>query len=132
MSNKTGREHEDDDCLFPAAPGLALSISDDDNGALLGAVDGAMMGRRQLGDPRILAVLDHLENSDGDAPKVFSRPVNYFSLKLSNAVRHYVRSCRECQQRKVPPTLPAEILQPIEPPTKSVSTNSNRSTDAVP
>lgn len=41
----------------------------------------------------------------------------YYWPHLPKAVRHYTRTCRECQRRKRPPTRPAGLLQPIDPPT---------------
>ena len=40
----------------------------------------------------------------------------YYWPRLSADVAHYVRTCRDCQRRKTPPTRPAGLLQPIEPP----------------
>lgn len=36
--------------------------------------------------------------------------------QLFSSVQHYVRSCRDCQRRKVPPLKPAGLLKPLEPP----------------
>lgn len=41
----------------------------------------------------------------------------YYWPKLLRTVQHYVKSCRECQRRKVPPLKPAGLLQPVKPPT---------------
>lgn len=40
----------------------------------------------------------------------------YFWPRLATNVAHYVRTCRECQRRKAPPTRPSGLLKPIEPP----------------
>ena len=40
----------------------------------------------------------------------------YYWPRLAADVTRYVRTCRDCQRRKTPPTRPAGLLQPIEPP----------------
>lgn len=40
----------------------------------------------------------------------------YYWPKLSATVRNYVRTCRDCQRRKVPPGRPAGLLQPVQVP----------------
>ncbi|KAK8771789.1 hypothetical protein V5799_024968 [Amblyomma americanum] len=40
----------------------------------------------------------------------------YYWPRLAAVVQRYVRTCRECQRRKVPPTKPAGLLKPIDPP----------------
>lgn len=42
----------------------------------------------------------------------------YYWPGLSADVARYVKTCRDCQRRKTPPTRPAGLLQPIEPPEK--------------
>lgn len=42
----------------------------------------------------------------------------YYWPGLSASVKQYVKSCRECQRRKSPPSKPAGLLQPIDPPHK--------------
>lgn len=42
----------------------------------------------------------------------------YFWPRLTCDVRHYVKTCRDCQRRKVPPTKPAGLLQPVETPAR--------------
>lgn len=42
----------------------------------------------------------------------------YYWPRLSADVARYVKSCRECQRRKRPPTRPAGLLQPIQPPSR--------------
>lgn len=38
--------------------------------------------------------------------------------RLPKTVRSYMRSCRECQRWKTPPTRPGRLLRPIRSPTK--------------
>lgn len=40
----------------------------------------------------------------------------YYWPQLAKTVRHYTRTCRECQRRKTPPVQPAGHLHPIPPP----------------
>ena len=40
----------------------------------------------------------------------------YYWPKLSRTVKHYVKTCRDCQRRKTPPMKPAGFLHPVEPP----------------
>lgn len=40
----------------------------------------------------------------------------YYWRKLTKSVKQYVRTCRDCQRRKVPPMKPAGLLQPVRPP----------------
>lgn len=40
----------------------------------------------------------------------------YYWPRLTTDVTRYVRTCRDCQRRKTPPTRPAGLLQPIDPP----------------
>lgn len=40
----------------------------------------------------------------------------YYWPRLFSSVQHYVKTCRDCQRRKVPPVKPAGLLQPLEPP----------------
>ncbi|XP_072144216.1 uncharacterized protein conv [Dermacentor andersoni] len=40
----------------------------------------------------------------------------YYWPRLTADVARYVKTCRDCQRRKTPPTRPAGLLQPIEPP----------------
>ncbi|XP_049268886.1 uncharacterized protein LOC119381901 [Rhipicephalus sanguineus] len=40
----------------------------------------------------------------------------YYWPKLSRTVKHYVKTCRDCQRRKIPPVKPAGFLHPVEPP----------------
>ncbi|KAK8759172.1 hypothetical protein V5799_003195 [Amblyomma americanum] len=42
----------------------------------------------------------------------------YYRPRLSADVAHYVKTCRDCQRRKTPPTRPAGFLSPVEPPTR--------------
>ena len=42
----------------------------------------------------------------------------YYWPRLTSDVTHYVRSCRDCQRRKTPPTKPAGLLQPIAVPSR--------------
>lgn len=42
----------------------------------------------------------------------------YYWPGLNADVARYVKTCRDCQRRKTPPTRPAGLLQPIEPPWK--------------
>ncbi|KAK8777518.1 hypothetical protein V5799_029140 [Amblyomma americanum] len=42
----------------------------------------------------------------------------YYWPRLSADVAHYVKTCRDCQRRKTPPTRPAGFLNPIEPPSR--------------
>lgn len=39
---------------------------------------------------------------------------NYYWPKLSATVKHYIRTCRECQRRKTPPGRPAGLLQLVQ------------------
>lgn len=40
----------------------------------------------------------------------------YYWPKLLDSVQRYVRTCRDCQRRKIPHLKPAGLLKPIEPP----------------
>lgn len=42
----------------------------------------------------------------------------YYWPRLSLTVKHYVRTCRDCQRRKPPPGRPAGLLQPVQIPEK--------------
>lgn len=42
--------------------------------------------------------------------------LKYYWPKLSRTVKHYVKTCRDCQRRKTPPVKPAGLLHPVEPP----------------
>lgn len=41
---------------------------------------------------------------------------NYYWPRLAEEVKHYVRTCLECQRRKAPPTKPAGLLHPVPVP----------------
>lgn len=43
---------------------------------------------------------------------------SYYWPRLSSVVREYVRTCRDCQRRKMPPNRPAGLLQPIQIPAR--------------
>lgn len=40
----------------------------------------------------------------------------YYWPRLAQSVKRYVRSCRDCQRRKTPPSKPPGFLQPVDPP----------------
>lgn len=42
----------------------------------------------------------------------------YYWPKLAPTVKRYVRTCRDCQRRKTPPTKPAGFLHPVDPPSR--------------
>lgn len=42
----------------------------------------------------------------------------YYWPRLHSDVSHYVKTCRNCQRRKVPPTKPTGLLKPIDPPSR--------------
>lgn len=54
----------------------------------------------------------------GTARTIAKIKAKYFWPRLTSDVTHYVRSCRDCQRRKTPPTRPAGFLQPIAVPSK--------------
>lgn len=49
----------------------------------------------------------------GTARTIARIKAKYFWPRLTSDVTHYVRSCRDCQRRKTPPTRPAGFMQPI-------------------
>lgn len=52
----------------------------------------------------------------GTAPTMRKIKAKYYWHRPASHITYYVRTCRDCQRLKTPPTRPAGLLQPISVP----------------
>ncbi|KAM7298103.1 Transposon Ty3-I Gag-Pol polyprotein [Ixodes scapularis] len=79
---KSGRKHNDADCLSraPVEAGPAC-IEDDDDECFLGTLDVSEMAALQRDDPELRALIEHLEGQASSVSRAFLRILHTFSMR---------------------------------------------------
>ena len=80
--HKSGRKHNDADCLSRApVESPPAGTDDDDDARFLGAVNATDMGALQRDDPELRAVIGQLEGRGSSVSRVFARDLSSFVLR---------------------------------------------------
>ncbi|KAM7306521.1 Transposon Tf2-6 polyprotein [Ixodes scapularis] len=110
--HKSGRKHNDADCLSRApVESPPDSTDDDDDARFLGAVTDIDMGALQRDDPELRAVIDHLEGQGSSVPRVLARDLPSFVLRQGVLFKKNFGTSNPPWLLVVPASLREEIFQ---------------------
>ena len=110
--HKSGRKHNDADCLSRApVESPPDSTDDDDDARFLGAVTDTDMGALQRDDPELRAVIDNLEGKGSSVPQVLARDLSSFVLREGVLFKKNFGTSNPAWLLVVPASLREEIFQ---------------------
>ncbi|WP_316399515.1 hypothetical protein, partial [Bradyrhizobium sp. 33ap4] len=79
VTYKSGRKHNDADCLLRAPLEEAHSNHEDDDG-FLGLITATAMASEQYSDPELKPLIDYLQHRTDEVPTIFRRSIPSFSI----------------------------------------------------
>ncbi|KAM7306734.1 Transposon Ty3-I Gag-Pol polyprotein [Ixodes scapularis] len=110
--HKSGRKHNDADCLSRTPVESPLdSIDDDDDALFLGVITDTDMGALQRDDPELRAVIDHFEGQGSSVPRVLARDLPSFVLRRGALFNKNFGPSNPAWLLVVPASLREEIFQ---------------------
>ncbi|KAM7294021.1 uncharacterized protein ISCGN_023568 [Ixodes scapularis] len=109
---KSGRKHNDADCLSraPVEAGPSCTKEDDDE-CFLGALDVSDMAALQRDDPELRALIEHLEGQGSAVPRGFVRTLPTFSIRQGVLYKENFSDNSTAWLLVVPSSLQEEIFQ---------------------
>lgn len=81
VTHKSGRKHNDADCLSRAPVGSAPEDTNDDEDSFLGAINATDMALRQRRDPELRHLMEHLAGRQSVLPRDFIRVLPALSIR---------------------------------------------------